>query len=93
MLILIICLLSTLVVSLDENYKHLDIQWAANESYGVALKTRAALLRKTKNNREAIEIFLRKRGIAEREGGLKTEKWKETYENDWVDHVDRALIA
>ena len=93
MQILLILLLSSIAISLDENYRHLDIEWARQESYAVALKSRAALLRKTKNNREAMEIFLGKRLRAEKEGGLKGDKWKQIYENDWVDHVDRALIA
>ena len=84
----------SVVLAVHEHYKHLDLGYIAAESQRVAEMDQDGIIKKITDNKKVIDIIKdRYERVYKVKGEEGMVKWKEDYENDYVDDVDRALIA
>ena len=87
-------LIFSVVFALHEHYKHLDLEYIAGEARRVAQMDKDGITQKVSMNKQIIDLIKdRYENIYKAKGEEGMAKWKEDYENEYVDDVDRALVA
>jgi hypothetical protein len=84
------------VAAKHDHYKHLDLDYVAKETRRLTYMDRSMIYEKVRANKEVVQIIRNRHDSLFENIQLKEEaetQWKDLFENDYSDDIDRALIT